>query len=584
MHASGLRGNTTKTTFFWALLLIGLWFFQVKPYFHTGFPYTHDGENHLARFANYKIAIKEGQVPPRLAPNLLNRYGYPVFNFNYPLANIASLPFSALKLSYELTFKILAGVFVLGGITGCSVWVSYLTKTTSSRAMAVALYGLSPYLLSTILFRGNIGEIAAWGLLPWLFASIEYFRTQKFRDWQLIFPAALFGSFFLAHNVFALFGTGLVVVYALLRTHATRQAFVATKQLAFSLVFGGLLSLWFWLPALTEKRLIVLDDAQLSLAFLNHFPTLQQLVLSPLKFGFSVPGSIDSLSFHVGLGGLLVLSLGLVVSSRLIFRKLFQHKKVGSWIIPGLSVIVLLLLLFQLKTTTIVWEIVPFARFIQFPWRLGMLFGAVAAGLASVLLNQLPKKATYLLAGVLVFQAFSWNSLAPVDYFHKLNRDYDAFSQTTSTLNENLPGTFTYQDFADWQPTASILAGDGSVTISYWKGSDRQYQVDVNEISVIVEPTAYFAGWVTYATNLETRHETKISYINNPIIAGRIAYELEPGSYAIRTRFTQLTWPRIVGNTLSLVTALALGGNFVWGALASMTLLEKKKKVPHNND
>lgn len=50
-----------------------------KPYLHTGFPYTHDGENHLARFANYKLALKEGQFPPRWAPNLMNHSGYPVF-------------------------------------------------------------------------------------------------------------------------------------------------------------------------------------------------------------------------------------------------------------------------------------------------------------------------------------------------------------------------------------------------------------------------------------------------------------------------------------------------------------------------
>ena len=58
-----------------------------------GFPYTHDGENHLARIANYAVALRQGQFPPRWAPSFWAGYGYPVFNFNYPLLNIAAVPF-----------------------------------------------------------------------------------------------------------------------------------------------------------------------------------------------------------------------------------------------------------------------------------------------------------------------------------------------------------------------------------------------------------------------------------------------------------------------------------------------------------
>jgi len=65
-----------------------------RHFLNQGVPVTHDGHNHLVRFANYKIAVRELHFPPRLAPNLVNGYGYPVFNYNYPLANLISLPFS----------------------------------------------------------------------------------------------------------------------------------------------------------------------------------------------------------------------------------------------------------------------------------------------------------------------------------------------------------------------------------------------------------------------------------------------------------------------------------------------------------
>src|SRR5258708_7660284 len=104
-----------KRTFFFLILIVVLSVYITRVYFHAGVPYTHDGENHLARFANYILAVRERQIPPRFAPNLFDHYGYPVFNYNYPLANIFSVPFSYLHVHYEVTFKILMFVAVLIG-------------------------------------------------------------------------------------------------------------------------------------------------------------------------------------------------------------------------------------------------------------------------------------------------------------------------------------------------------------------------------------------------------------------------------------------------------------------------------------
>ena len=154
--------------FFTLPLAIILTLIVIKPYFQAGFPYTHDGENHLARFANYKIAIREGQIPPRFAPNLMNHYGYPAFNYNYPLANILSLPFSFLKINYEITFKLLAAGFIFIGLTGVYHWLNKLKAPYKAMLFGTAIYATSPFIWTTVLFRGNIGEIMAWGLFPWL--------------------------------------------------------------------------------------------------------------------------------------------------------------------------------------------------------------------------------------------------------------------------------------------------------------------------------------------------------------------------------------------------------------------------------
>ena len=82
--------------------------------------------------------------------------------------------------------------------------------------------------------------------------------------------------------------------------------------------------------------------------------------------------------------------------------------------------------------------------------------------------------------------------LKPADYFHKNVIDYDFFSQSTSTLNENLPKNFTYQNFWDWQPTPSILVGRGEIEVLEWRGSRRNYNLKLSEKRTVFFQGLYF--------------------------------------------------------------------------------------------
>ncbi len=93
-----------------------------------------------------------------------------------------------------------------------------------------------------------------------------------------------------------------------------------------------------------------------------------------------------------------------------------------------------------------------------------------------------------------------------------------------------------------------------------WRGSVRSYQLDLNTDSLIVEPTAYFPGWQTKVKNLnsdDSAWET-IEHVDNELIAGRLAYRLPAGNYLVESRFTQKTWSRMLGNSLSLLSFLTL--------------------------
>lgn len=535
----------------WSWLILGLLvlFGVAKVYFQTGFPYTHDGENHLARFANYKIALKEGQFPPRLAPNLLNHFTYPVLNFNYPLANILSLPFSFIKLNYEITFKILAlSALVLAGV-GSQQWLKILGFNPGAQRFALLAFFSAPFLINTLWFRGNIGELLALALFPtalWLTSAWQKKPQQSMWLWWLGVVAI---GILLAHNIAALMLVPLLVLYGLLV-----PGWKAKFQLALTWILAGLSTLWFWLPALAEKNTIVLDDAKFFQDYLHYFVTPNQLLMGPLTFGFVYPGSISGLNLSLGILLFLVLTLSVIWGIRR-YQEIFTP--------AGLLVLICLAFIYlQTQSSTWVWQLIPVLKYLQFPWRLTLPLIVLALPLLAFWWQWASQHKTrwlqVLLGTALLVQVVPTFKLKAADYFHKTIVDYDAYGQTTSTQNENLPKGYRFIEFGDWQPTPTILSGEGSIIVQAWSGTKRFYTLHLTKDSTIVEPSIVWLGYETFANG------QRVSYYDNDEIQGRLAYQLPAGDYRVSTTFTQHTWARQWGNGISLVVLLSCAGYFAW--------------------
>lgn len=529
------------------LIILGLTLIVGRPYLQAEFPYTHDGQNHLARFANYKIALKEGQVPPRYAPNLMNHYGYPVFNYNYPLANILSLPFSFFKINYEVTFKIQVLVSLFLGFWGVLRWLKVKTFSWSSRLIAVLVLATNPYLINTLYYRGNIGELLALGLLPWLLLMIERLTSQRLSWWMVVVMTA----FLLAHNLAAIFGLPMILLYALLTWGRAPAPWLNFGQ---GLLWALGLSLWFWLPAIAEKQWVILGTGRLTNDAALHFSTVVQLFFGSFGFGFSYQGMVDSLNFWLGAAQLVVLVVSTVwlIKNAIVARRLSPELK----FVGGVTLLCWSLVLFQVSVTKPMWQLASIIQYLQFPWRLSLFFATMILPLSAWVWTHGPRWVKGLLLVTLCGQLLVLTRLQPVDYTHKTIVDYDAYSESTSTANENLPLTFTYLNLGDWQPGPTILTGQGQLAVQAWSGSDRSYRLELTQPSTVVEPTMNFAGWRTYLTT-EAGETRRAEYVNDETIQGRLAYRVEPGIYQVRTRFTQWTWPRIIGNTVFIMTALA---------------------------
>lgn len=543
----------------WLLVILAIWFL-LHNYMQIGVPYTHDGENHLARFANYKIALREGQLPPRWAPNLMNRYGYPVFNYNYPLANILSLPGSLIKLNYEVTFKALMSLSIIFGAVGGYLWLNRVDKSISrwAKVIAISSWVSSIYLINLINFRGNIGEVMAYALFPWMLWVIESILASPQWSWRRFgIWSVLTAAFLLSHNISAVFAVPILVIYAMFRMRTNYRSLLIWLS---SLLVGILLSLWFWLPALAEKSMIVLDQAKNADQFAQHFPKFNQLLFSPVQFGFSYPGVVDSLSFQIGWPFLVSILLGLVLIG---WQRIIKDCRVHHQLVMVLLLLALLVVLFQLKQTEPIWQLIPLANFIQFPWRLSLYLPTLLLVPMVWIWAEGGRFARSLLVIGLAIQLGTAVAAQPADFFHRTNVDYDDYGQSTSSANENLTSEIHFENIADWNNQVAALNSAAEITIISWFGSHRRYQVRIFEKATIVEPTMAFPGWETTVID-DQGNKYQANHINNDQIAGRLAYELDPGSYTVESRFTQHTWARQIGNWVSLLAISGLVVIIAW--------------------
>lgn len=524
-------------------------------------PYTHDGENHLVRFANYYLAFKEGQLPPRFGPYLYNQYGYPVFNFQYPLANILSLPLRALDVSYILIFKLQVLLALSMGAIGLIAWLRQLTQRTAAIGFALLTYLSTPYLINLIYFRGNIGELWIYGLLPWILFSL----LSRYKRFSLTHAAFIlvWSAVLLAHNIGSLLVVGVALLWqAYFTIVQKKQAKQRWLNWLWLLIPALGLSLWFWLPALAEMRYTVLSEASNQFDFALHFPTLEQLLFSPVQFGFSYPGGVDSLSFSIGAvtiwSLLLMAAFGL---SRCI--NLIRIPLKNTAVIVFFLIIAVVLVILQLAWTEPIWTLLPFLRFIQFPWRLSLLLSV----LMLPIVGWLWVKPSWLLKSVLLLAlsvqlTIAWRAL-PVDWFTKQNIDFEASAITTSTQGENRARDFVYDITQQRNNTPSVLSSEPYTSdVDLWLGSRRRYTISLTQPSIVIEPTMQFPGWVTTVSQIEAGNKLQspviVDYINSTEIAGRIAYELKAGTYAVNTTFRQHTLPRYIGNGLFVITGTVL--------------------------
>jgi hypothetical protein len=221
--------------------------------------------------------------------------------------------------------------------------------------IASAAFVLSPYfLLIDPLLRGDLAEFLALGLLPWVFFAFD--RPRHFSIAQPLILAA----FVFSHNLLALIGAVLLAMYLLWRGLLIDGPKRWWYDL-FSIGLAAALTIVFWLPFSAERNAIRLDVAGVGhFDYHNHFIPLSML-LSPspaLDQGATTPKYI----YNLGLVQWLLLIPAAILA-------VLRRKSANGKIVLFFVVATLLFVFLITPLSAFLWDLIPPAAFVQFPWR-----------------------------------------------------------------------------------------------------------------------------------------------------------------------------------------------------------------------
>lgn len=549
------------------ILSIPALFSLSKPGFYT----SHDGETHTARIAQYYIALKDGQYPPRFASTFYNGLGSPIFVYIYPLPYLLGTIFHFSGFSFVDSFKLLMALgFIFSGIFSY-LMLKEITKSTKAAFVGSIFYIWSPYRLSLIYVRGSLSEHLAYTFLPLVFfAFTKYANTKKY----IWIPTAAIGTslLLLSQNLVALISVPLIAIYVIFLAIKIKSAkYFILSSLAG--VWGFAISAFVYFPSIFEIDLIKLHQI-IRTAYADHFVYFKQLIYSPWGYGFDLPGVInDQLSLQIGLAHLFVFALFTILVCYLLaikFMKMniprYLHELKSSEIILALIFIsiILFLIILMLYTpiTKTIWSIFNIENFIDIPWRLTGLVIFLLSVITAYFVK-MTKASLFIFILILMVFVANRNNLRINESVHHDDNFFLKYSDSATQYNEFTPKWRQANRNPigfDLDRKIQIIEGDAVVNKTTSKSNQLTADIDVKSTtSKILLNKFYFPNTLVVVNKrrLELDKDYFISDSKNLRLdteqdtSGLILLPLEHGKQTISMKYSE-TNLRVIANLLSI--------------------------------
>lgn len=526
---------------FWPIiLLILLGLPALRPFLKAGLFASHDGDVYLPRSFEFFKALQDGQWPPRWAQDFNFQFGYPIFNFFYPLAfyMVSFLHFFGFSFTFSLKLLFILS-FIFSGITMYFLAKEFFGKFGGILSGLFCLY--APFHAVNLYVRGSLGELLVLAFFPLL---LLWFYKQKF-----LWSGVILGLIILSHNILALISFVWLLIFFVFLLISKKEKKSWFFGFLITIFFGLGLSSFFWLPALAEKKYTVFDTVALKeFNFRDHFVYPLQLRYSPWGFGGSQVGPIDGMSFKLGKIQVLFFLSGLL--SSFFLKNKLKEKKLISYFVFMFFLATFLSLTFS----QFFWENLVLLSLVQFPWRFlsfSMLAMAFLAGSLGIFFKKLPKFLFFLLCFLIVFLNLGYFQAGPGSYKNDQDLTERKLFLTNSTYaDELLPLGVKEMPKALPKSKIEIKEGNGQVKDQEFKSNLIKGKIITDKPSKIEINNFYFPGWQLFVNNQKKEFD-----VLDPL--GNIGFNLGEGEYLVELKLLS-TGVEQLGNYLSVLTLLIL--------------------------
>lgn len=541
------------------LSLLALW-----PFFKKGYFETHDGDWIIIRFSAFHQTLAAGQIPVRFVDRLNNNYGYPVFNFLYPLPfYLAEIP-RILGFGFVESIKIITIAATLGSVVAMFWALSQKFKKEASFAGAV-IYLFAPYRFVDLYVRGSFGENVAFLFIPLILGSI----LKIIKGNKLFLPMLSFfiAGLILSHNVMAFLFLPILLVIGLILAKSSRINI-------FAAFLGGLIiSLFYWLPALYDLQFVKFSQIKIS-EISVHLVNFSRLIIPSWGFG-NLPSGENGFSPQIG-----IVAIALFISA-IIFRLVEKKKN----LIVDFSLILFLLSAFlMLGFSLSFWILVPLTDLIQFPWRLLAIIVFASSILSAYVIDKSDQKlitATIIILAAVISTAVYTK---PKAFIEREEPFYSTNEDTTTVRDEYMPIWVKEKPHGRANEKSEIVSGNARIVKQTIKAVNYKTTIESESESEILVNSVYFPGW---QVKVDGQNQI-IDYQNKN---GLITFRLSKGKHEAIIRYGK-TPIHLISEIISLLSFIGVSSYFLFRAREHLKFMsairvnytKRRKKIPRSSD
>ena len=565
--------------FAWGPLLTPAYFFE-----------AHDARHSVFFLVEFDQTFRDGFWWPRWTPDFAFGYGYPLFNLYSPLAFYAAELLHLVGLSLTTAIKTMYVLATIGAGLGMYVFVRRLYGSMAGLVAAIA-YMYVPFHLVEIFVRSAYAEYVALALIPLVFMAFTELIAKP-TPRRVALAGLAYGLLPLTHHTsFFTFSPFLMIYILYLVAAKARLNIKSWVTHALAAAGAGLLGIAlaaiYLIPVIAETRYIKVEQwTSGSYNFLQHFVYFSQLFEEGWGYGYAGPGARDDFSLQLG-----IVIVGLAIFA-LVFSlyRAYPHRNTALFFMAATLVVVVLMS----PLAAPLWQILPIAALVQFPWRLlavtaftlSVVSGSLIPALAAVSYQRsaisgqlsdtsdssssfiIHQSSILLLVLIIILGSFAYTTpqyteipawaetpLAVINWDRASIVDRVGMMSATDEQPQTSPMEAQYLS-GEPLTTAGIIAGQGTVEMLHHGGASDRVRVVANEPVTLQFYTYDYPGWRV------TLDDQAIDYRAEPPY-GLVTVDLPAGEHMVQLRMGS-TPARTAGTIITVAAAMVIMGLFFW--------------------